>query len=40
MEAVFEKIYCVCAELGKMQEFCLFTENVDKIAKLKSSSKS
>lgn len=32
MEAVFEKIYCVCAELGKMQEFCLFTENVDKIA--------
>ena len=31
MEAVFE-IYCVCAELGKMQEFCLFTENVHKIA--------
>ena len=32
MEAVFEKIYCVCAELGKMQEFFLFTKNAHKIA--------
>ena len=32
MEAVFEKIYSVCTELCKMQEFCLFTENVRKIS--------
>ena len=32
MEAVFEKIYSVCTELCKMQEFCLFTENVCKIS--------
>ena len=32
MEAVFEKIYSVCTELCKMQEFCLFRENVRKIS--------
>ena len=33
MEAVFDKIFDICSELGKMQEFCLFTYNIHKIAK-------
>lgn len=30
---VFEKVINICDESGKMQEFCLFTENIHKIAK-------
>ena len=33
MEAVFDRMFSVCTEVGKIQEFCLFTENIHKIAK-------
>lgn len=33
MYAIFQKIFEISAELGKMQEFCLFTESVHAIAK-------
>lgn len=33
MEAVFDKIFDICSEHGKMQEFCLFTDNIHKIAR-------
>lgn len=33
MEPIFEKIFFVSTELNKMQEFCLFTQNVHSIAK-------
>ena len=37
MEAVFEKIFFVSAELGRMQEFLEFTKNVHKISNCKQA---
>lgn len=36
MEPIFEKIFFVSTELSKMQEFCLFTQNVHSIAKCRN----
>lgn len=33
MDAIFQKNFEISAELGKMQEFCLFNENVNAIVK-------
>ena len=33
MDAIFSRIFEISTELGRMQEFCLFTENVHKITK-------
>ena len=35
MEAIFEKIFFLSSELGRMQEFLKFTKNVHKITNCK-----
>ena len=37
MEAVFEKIFFLSSELGRMQEFLKFTKNVHKITNYKQA---
>ena len=37
MEAVFEKIFLLSSELGRMQEFLIFTKNVHKITNCKQA---